>query len=140
MNYDLNYKPLSSYKNKLTKEQKIEIIKQIYEYLMITNHYFIYTDIDEDNVLYNDKNLKLIDFDDVYLKKDLTKEKEESLLLSQRMVFNLFACSLIYNVSINDIYYLKDSDKLSENEKEEIRNLLDTDEYLINFDKQKKEL
>ena len=140
MNYDLNYKPLSSYKDKLTKEQKIEIIKQVYEYLMITNNYFIYSDIDEDNILYNNKDLKLIDFDDVYLKKDLTKEKEESLLLSQRMVFNLFACSLIYNVSINDIYYLKNSDKLSDNEKEEIRNLLDSDEYLINFDKPKKEL
>lgn len=42
----------------------------------------------------------------------------------QRSVFNLFSISLLYRVSLEDIYYLEQSQHLSDQQKEKIREML----------------
>lgn len=130
MEFHQEYQPISSYKNTLSKEEKWQIIDQVYDYLMIMNDYFIYTDIDEDNLLYDGNQLKIIDFDDIKLKSELSKDQERRLLQDQQMLFNLFATALLYNVSIYDTYYLTKTDKLTLTQKEEIQNLLKHQGYL----------
>lgn len=115
------YQPIRQYKMKLSKEEKWNLIHEIKEQLLSMNEEFIYTDIDEDNILFNGTEIKFIDFDDIRLKSQLSTQTENELKSYQKFILDMFTMAFLYNVSILDIYYLKESTKLTENQKREIK-------------------
>lgn len=124
MRYEKNYQPLSTQLKLLNYHQIVELLYCVEQELLSHNHAYIYTDIDVDNILYNNGEMKWIDFDDCLITNTLTLEQKKMSLQHQRSIFNIFAISLLYQVSIEDIYYIDKTKKLSDEQKEQIRELL----------------
>ena len=124
MKYDVNYRPLSQVLPRFDSTQIEEVLHVIEKELLEHTSEYIYTDIDVDNILYFDGKIKWIDFDDCLITNKLSEAERKMGINHQRSVFNLFSISLLYRVSLEDIYYLEQSQHLSDQQKEKIREML----------------
>ena len=77
-----------------------------------------------DNIFYKDGKIKLIDFDDCVLTNELSEEEYQRSIAHQKYVFHLFSLGLLYDIPLNEIYYIQKSENVSEEDKEQIQTLL----------------
>lgn len=124
MLWDHQYQPLSSQLQTLDQVALENLLYQVEYECQEHNQEYIYTDIDVDNILYRDGNIKWIDFDDCLITSTLSEEDKKKGLEHQQSIFHLFALSLLYHVSLEDIYYVERTDQLTLEQKEQIREIL----------------
>lgn len=125
MLWEHQYQPLSQQLETFDQETLENLLYQIEQECQEHNQEYIYTDIDVDNILYWDGNIKWIDFDDCLITHTLSEEDKKKGLEHQQSIFHLFALSLLYHVSLEDIYYVERTDQLSLEQKEQIREILE---------------
>ena len=124
MLWEHQYQPLSSQLQTLDQVALENLLYQVEYECQEHNQEYIYTDIDVDNILYRDGNIKWIDFDDCLITNTLSKYDKKKGLEHQQSVFRLFTLSLLYHVSLEDIYYVERTDQLTLEQKEQIREIL----------------
>lgn len=124
MDYESEYEPVSKISSELSQDELESLLRTVEVTVKQNNEKFIYEDIDIDNILYKDGMIKLIDFDDCYITSELTKEKYDYAIQHQKYVLHMFSLSLLYKVSLKDIYFLSESEMVSDDMKEEIQSLL----------------
>ena len=124
MLWDHQYQPLSSQLQTLDQVALENLLYQVEYECKEHNQEYIYIDIDVDNILYWDGNIKWIDFDDCLITSTLSEEDKKKGLEHQQSIFHLFALSLLYHVSLEDIYYVERTDQLTLEQKEQIREIL----------------
>lgn len=124
MLWEHQYQPLSSQLQTLDQVALENLLYQVEYECQEHNQEYIYTDIDVDNILYRDGNIKWIDFDDCLITNTLSKYDKKKGLEHQQSVFRLFTLSLLYHVSLEDIYYIERTDQLTLEQKEQIREIL----------------
>ncbi len=124
MLFEHQYQPLSQQLETFNQEALENLLYQIEQECYEHNQEYIYTDIDVDNILYWNGHIKWIDFDDCLITNTLSEYDKKKGLEHQQSVFRLFTLSLLYHVSLEDIYYLEKTDQLSLEQKEQIREIL----------------
>lgn len=124
MVFEQQYQPLSQQLDTFDEKELESLLYLVEKECMEHRSEYIYTDIDVDNILYWNGHIKWIDFDDCLITNTLSEYDREKGLEHQQSVFRLFALSLLYHVSLADIYYLEQTEQLSLEQKKQVQEIL----------------
>lgn len=124
MVFEQQYQPLSQQLDIFDEKELESLLYLVEKECMEHRSEYIYTDIDVDNILYWNGHIKWIDFDDCWITNTLSEYDREKGLEHQQSVFRLFALSLLYHVSLADIYYLEQTEQLSLEQKKQVQEIL----------------